>query len=385
MKIAYQIAAELGGTGLGRVASHAVEAIHEAGMLGAVTCLSHRMPAIADSHFHDVQAVRTLNGILPRRLANKLAIRSLLHQNYFGARASHNLGGCSIVHGFAGQMTETIRVSRRSGTRTIVDRPNTHVAFMRRALEQEYRKYDVPFAPYTRMQIRRETRELLDADAVVTCSEFAKRTMLTEGVHPDKIHVIPYGVDTDAFRPEPKGDGIFRAVFVGHICLRKGVQYLLEAWEILRFSDAELVLQGHLLDDAAVLVKHYRGRFPFTIRPHTDSADELCRLYNSASICVFPSVEDGFGMVVTEAMACNRPVIITGNMGATDVVADGINGMIIPAASTAALVEALHFLHRNRDSSLGATNRERVKSLRWSAYRASLLALYHDLMGTGEP
>lgn len=385
MKVAFQVAARFGGTGLGYISCQAVQGIQDAGMLARVTCLGHEKTDIADAMIKDVRNAAALSRVLPRRLVNLLGLDTLLQQNYFGFVASRNLRGCDIVHGYTGQMFETIRAARRRNIRCVVDRPNAHVNFMRRALEAEYKKYDVPFAPYRASQVRRETEELAKCDAVVTCSDFARDTMLDEGVDAGKVHVVPYGVDVGLFHPEPKRDDVFRVVFAGLICLRKGVQYLLEAWERLGLDNetehgkAELILQGHVLDDAAGVVDYYRSRCRFTVRPHTGNMAELNDLYNSASVCVFPSVEDGFGMVVTEAMACNRPVIVTEHMGAAEVVEDGVDGFVVPAARAAVIAEKLRHLHQHRDSSLGLDGRRRISGLTWDAYRSGLLSVYEKI------
>ena len=371
------------------MAAEAIRGLHDAGMLGAVTCLRNRQPSLHGA-VSEVSEIPLLERHIPRRFATRLGIDSLMRQNYFGMRAALNLSHCGIVHGFTGQMTEAIKAARRRGMRTIVDRPNTHVAFLRRIMESEHARHRIPFAAYTPSQVRRESRELVECDAIVTCSQFAKQTMVDEGIDAAKIRVIPYGVDLDSFRPSPKPDSVFRVVFVGLICLRKGVQYLLDAWEHLRLPDSQLVLQGHVLDDAAGIVRHYRGRFDFTIRPHTDDAHELCRTYNSASVCVFPSLEDGFGMVVTEAMACDRPVIVTRVMGAADLVAGCNAGMVIPAGDAGAIAEAIRAFHENSGSCCGGslaqgpapTPRDHVAPFTWDAYRASLLRLYRELAGS---
>jgi len=379
MKVAFQVAADFGGTGLGYISYQAALGIRDAGILARVTCTSHRKTDICDDIITDVPGVGTLSLIVPRRIANRLGTDALLRQNYFGFVASRKCRGCDIVHGYTGQMLETIRAAKRRGARCVVDRPNTHVNFMKRVLECEYEKYGVPFAPYRASRIRRESEELRQCDAIVTCSEFARQTMIAEGLDEEKIHVVPYGVDLELFHPEPRGDNVFRVIFVGLICLRKGVQYLLEAWRQLALDDAELILRGHLLDDAVGVIDHYRRRCRFTICPHTNNMAELRRLYNSASICVFPSVEDGFGMVVTEAMACNRPVLVTEHMGAADIVVDGVDGFVVPPANAQAIKERIHHLYQNRSSALGRRNRERVAGLTWDAYRARLLSVYEKL------
>jgi len=382
MKVAFQVAARFGGTGLGYISYQAVRGIRDAGMLAGVVCISHAATDIDDDLITEVRAVEKLSRLVPRRLANKLGLDALLQQNYFGFAAARQLHNCDIVHGYTGQMLETINCAHRSGIRCVLDRPNTHVNYLRRAMRSEYAKYDVPFAPYSERQAQREADELDLADAVVTCSRFAKETMVEEGVEESKVHVVPYGVDLDLFHPAPRAEcgGPFRVAFAGLICLRKGVQYLLEAWDQLALPDSELVLQGHLLDDAVGVVQYYANRFPFTILAHSENMGDVCRLYNSADVCVFPSVEDGFGMVVAEAMACNRPVVVTDRMGAAELVREGADGYVIPGADVDALKERLAYLHGRRDSSIGAEGRSRLAQLTWANYQARLLDVY-SVMG----
>jgi len=389
MKVAFQVAARFGGTGLGYISYQAVRGIRDAGMLAGVTCISRAPTDIDDALITQVRAVEKLSRVVPRGLANKLGLDALLQQNYFGYAAARRLHDCDIVHGYTGQMLETIhavRTGRGGRPRCIVDRPNTHVHFMRRALLDEYAKYGVPFAPYSERQVRREAEELEMADAIVTCSQFARKTMTDEGLDDRKIHVVPYGVDLDLFRPAPRqtrsDTGPFRVAFAGLICLRKGVQYLLEAWERLELPGAELVLQGHLLDDAAGVVRYYANRIDFTILAHSENMADVCRLYNSADVCVFPSVEDGFGMVVAEAMACNRPVIVTTRMGAAGLVRDGVDGFVIPPGDVQAIKERLSFLHAHRNEPIGTDGRSRLADLTWDNYRAGLLGVYESLEQT---
>jgi len=381
MKVGFQVAANFGGTGLGYIGYQAARGMSDAGILAAITCIGHEKSDIPEEIITDVPSARALSLLVPRRIANKLGTDALLQQNYFGLVASRKCRNCDIIHGYTGQMLETIRAAGRRGARCVVDRPNTHIHFMRRVLEAEYKKHAVPFAAYRPSRIRREARELDECDAIVTCSEFARKTMVQEGVDEKKIHVVPYGVDLGLFRPEPRRDDVFRVVFAGLICLRKGVQYLLEAWDQLGIGEAELVLQGHLLDDAVGLLDHFRNRCCFTVRPHTGNMDDLRRLYNSASLCVFPSVEDGFGMVVTEAMACNRPVLVTEHMGAAEVVTDGVDGFVVPPANAEAIKEKIDYLYKHRGSAIGLNCRERVAGLTWGAYRAGLLSVYRKIGG----
>jgi glycosyltransferase involved in cell wall biosynthesis len=91
--------------------------------------------------------------------------------------------------------------------------------------------------------------------------------------------------------------------------------------------------------------------------------EELPELYNRASVVVFPSLNDGFGLVILEAMACRVPVIATENTGGPDVIRDGVDGFIIPIRDVEALKERLLWLYEHRDAcrEMGVNARKRVE------------------------
>ena len=74
---------------------------------------------------------------------------------------------------------------------------------------------------------------------------------------------------------------------------------------------------------------------------------ELYKIYSQASVFVLPTIEDGFGNVIVEAMACGVPVIATTNCGAADIITDGVDGFIIPIRDIRALRDKIIFLYEN--------------------------------------
>jgi glycosyltransferase involved in cell wall biosynthesis len=77
------------------------------------------------------------------------------------------------------------------------------------------------------------------------------------------------------------------------------------------------------------------------------SQDDPTRVFGKSSVLVLPAVEDGFGLVALEAMACGLPVIVTSNCGAADVVNNGINGFIAPPRDVETMANQLRFLAEN--------------------------------------
>lgn len=155
--------------------------------------------------------------------------------------------------------------------------------------------------------------------AVFTPSEHSRRFLVESGLHPEKVRVVPNGVDLDVFKPE--GDrltaapGVFRALFVGGLTWRKGIDLLYEAWR-RAFTPDEPV---RLVLKAAGTRTFYRDS---TLQPPADlpnvqlldqddlTPEQMAKLYRSCDVLVLPSRGEAFGLPVLEAMACGIPVII---------------------------------------------------------------------------
>jgi glycosyltransferase involved in cell wall biosynthesis len=159
--------------------------------------------------------------------------------------------------------------------------------------------------------------------AILTTSEWSKRDIVTMlGVDPDKVHVVYWGVDQETFPPpdDPaavrerlrSGLGICRPYFLAVSCSmeRKNTPRLLRAFERLLKSGTEHDLVVVWEPPAELRQQHQQreqqGRIRFTGRV----ADSTLRdLYAGATAMIFPSLEEGFGLPVLEAMSCGTPVV----------------------------------------------------------------------------
>lgn len=159
-------------------------------------------------------------------------------------------------------------------------------------------------------------------DEVWTPTNWGRELLVNNGLDADKVGVVPEGVDVETFRP---GDGEreegrpFRFLFVGKWEARKGVELLVEAFcaEFDADEPVELVLHGwnpylpHFnLDERVRHAVGGRRAAPVTAS-HPLSEEALVRLYNSCDAFVLPTRAEGWGLPVTEAMACGLPVIVT--------------------------------------------------------------------------
>jgi glycosyltransferase involved in cell wall biosynthesis len=88
-------------------------------------------------------------------------------------------------------------------------------------------------------------------------------------------------------------------------------------------------------------------------------------------VLVLPSLSEGFGLVVTEALACGLPVIATSNVGASDLVCDGREGFVIPVCSAEAIADRLNALYRDRELLTHMSHNSQLTAERqsWKVYR----------------
>lgn len=206
------------------------------------------------------------------------------------------------------------------------------------------------------------------ADLIVVPSRYSQNSFLARGFSREKVRIVPLSGKFPGPVQPPERDprAPFRLLFVGGSFLRKGLIYLLRAWHSLRLENAELILRSSdcpstpevrkLLDDPSVhLLKQ---------------SQDLSRLYSEVSAFCLPSVDDGFGMVVLEAMAYGLPVIVTENVGAADCVREGTDGFIVKIRNVEALKEKILDLyeHPEKRQGMGESARQRAGAFTWEIY-----------------
>ena len=148
------------------------------------------------------------------------------------------------------------------------------------------------------------------ADHIVAASSFTKRSLIEQGAAPDRISVIPYGVDLP---PEPSftAPDRFRALFVGSGLYRKGLHHLLAAWQKARLPKGSvLTIVARAIEPE--LLRMLQSVTGIDYRPGLSKA-ELESLYASSTLFVMPSLVEGFGQVYLEALSHGLPVLGTAN------------------------------------------------------------------------
>ncbi len=272
----------------------------------------------------------------------------------------------TAVYAYEDAALWTFRRARRQGLGAIWDLPLPHYLTIERILRDEYHRW--PGAalgpPHSEpaWKRRRKDGELALATKVSVASAFTKQSLEDLDVNVP-IVVASYGFPVEAFaRREHRPSGPFTVLAVGTHDLRKGTPYLLEAWKRAAIPDAELHLVGPMRLSAAFLDR-YAGLFRHW--PHVPKS-ELPARYAAADLCAFPTLGDGFGLVIQESMCCGTPVVTTPCGGGPECITDGVDGWIVPPRDIDALVERLREGARDRERLFAMGQAARPRAERWT-------------------
>jgi glycosyltransferase involved in cell wall biosynthesis len=258
----------------------------------------------------------------------------------------------------------------------IINAPLANAHYMQAFSLEEARRQNqpIPAPPLDAMRIKDE--ELRLADLVLIGSNFARDTYLQYGVAPEKLCIVPFGADLSLFTPpdESLANGNFQAVFAGQIGYRKGVPDLFSAYRRFRKADTCLILAGALTSQ----LKYSPGAEADINHVDHLTRPALAELFRQSQVFVFPTIMEGMGMVVVEAMACGLPVITTPN-GPGDLVRDGVDGFLVPPHAPEAITEKLEYFytHPEERARMGANARQRAQLFNWENYtKAALDAIF---------
>lgn len=225
-------------------------------------------------------------------------------------------------------------------------------------------RYD--WFPEEELERRHEERRL--ADAILCASTFTKQSLIEIGVQPEKIHVEPYGVNTTVFAPSQEKFSRFSVIWASSYTQTKGIGYLLEALAREPVPDIELVVAGYPSGPDAIAL--YEGRIRVR-RLGYISRQQLGQVMGRCHVHVFPTLLEGFGRNIIEAMASGLPVITTPHCAGPDLIEDGVTGFIVPIRDVDAICEKLAWIHDHPQAAreMGAHAHERVAPLTQADYR----------------
>lgn len=267
-------------------------------------------------------------------------------QEQFDRRAAALIKpGADIFIGWSGCSFQGLKRAKGLGMKTVLERGSSHIRYQADIIKDEYKRHGIKNEGVSQKIMAKELLEYAETDYIEVPSSFAARTFFEQGVPAQKIIMSLLGVDTGLFKPGVKKDDVFRVIYCGALTLRKGVPYLLKSFTELRLSHAELLLIGTVSDEIRPLLEKYRA--PNIIVKGALPQSQLPFYYSQSSLFCLASIEDGFGMVIPQAMACGLPVICTDHCAGDDLVRDGVDGFVIPIRDTELLKAKIAYFYEN--------------------------------------
>ncbi|NLG26968.1 MAG: glycosyltransferase family 4 protein [Chloroflexi bacterium] len=305
------------------------------------------------------------------------ALASHGHDVLFDRWVAAQLRPCALFHGHMLHALASLQRARRQGAIALLDRGMSHPRQYAAMLAEEYARWGVD-RPTDALWLRRSVEEIDAADLLLVGSEAAARTHVEQGYPADRLLTIPYGVDTQRFRPGAGASARpFRVLFVGQLAVGKGLGYLLQAWEQLGWRDAELYLVGNMSPETRPALASLLELPGVCVAGYNRHPEEA---YRAADIFCLPSLSEGSAMVTYEAMASGLPMVVTAETGA--LARDGCEALLVSARDATGLARALEQLREDRAlrERLGAAARARAQVFTWEQYGRALVALYDRLL-----
>lgn len=217
-------------------------------------------------------------------------------------------------------------------------------------------------------KLNKKDQELALADIIFVASSFTKKTLEEYSGNLPEIKVIPYGFPEVKQKKEyqPLANRKLKVLFIGGLSQRKGLSYLFEAVEGMQ-NEVELTIVGHKAVancDVLNLALEKHKWIPSL------SHDQVLVCMREHDVFVFPSLFEGFGLVITEAMSQGVPVITTDRTAGPDIIKDGEDGWIVPASSSIAIKEVFAKILEKPEllEQFGLAAQQKAQTRPWSVY-----------------
>ena len=239
--------------------------------------------------------------------------------------------GADTLYGFNGAALELFQYAKSHEMQTILEQTSAPVEFEQRLLAEEREQWPDwenvgATANDWQPMADRERGEWDLADRIICGSEYVKHAIAEQGGPVERCRVVPYAAADHFFAATPRSHPRqpLRVLFVGTVCLGKGVPYLMQAAQQLRSEDVHCRVVGPVnVSDQAVgqLAESLELAGPV---PRSEMAGQ----YQWADVLVLPSISEGSANVCYEALAAGLPVITTPHAGS--VLRDGQEGFLVP-------------------------------------------------------
>jgi glycosyltransferase involved in cell wall biosynthesis len=381
VRVLYSFPLRLGAERICTTAWHQVTGVAEAGADVLLFPASICRPVGTDVNVSSTLEKGKLR--LPYRIVGGMRAGAL-HDRIVARRLEKLVGKIDIIHTWPLGALETLKAAKRLGIPTVLERCNAHTGFAMEVVQKECERLGVTLPAdhehaYNAKKLHKEEEEYRLATRLLCPSEFVVKTFVDKGYPREKLARHIYGYDEKVHYPsnEPRDPkrGL-TMISVGVCAVRKGLHYALEAW--LRSPASK---DGTFLIAGGFLPAYQEKLAPMLAHPnvkvlgHRNDVPELVR---NSDMLVLPSIEEGFGLVITEAMGSG--CVPLASEACTEICSHMKTGLMHRIGDVDALTQHITMLHEDRAllEKLRTAGLEAAPGVTWSAAGRILLEAYRE-------
>lgn len=335
-----------------------------------------------------VQVVPTLaRGKLrvPTRLLGTSAYVAL-HDRIVAQRIKKMAGKIDIIHAWPTGSVRTLRAAAEMGIPTVLERCNAHTGFAFEVVDRECNRLGVALPPghehaYDMKKLKLEEEEYDAAYRLLCPSDFVVKTFLDKGYPREKLSRHIYGFDEKIFHPDagprPAKKGL-TMISVGVCAVRKGLHFALEAWlQSPASRDGTFLIAGEFLPAYQQKLAPMLAHPSVKVLGHRNDVPDLVR---QSDLLVLPSIEEGFGLVCTEAMGSGCVPLVS--EACTELCRHMENSLVHPIGDTKALCQHITLVHEDRLllQRLREAGLRFAPEVTWNAAGGKLLNLFRSVI-----
>jgi len=307
-----------------------------------------------------------------------------LHDYIVSRRLEKLAGQVDIVHVWSLGALRTLQVAAKLGIPTVLERPNAHTRFAYEVVQKECERLGVALPAdhehaYNEDVLRIEEEEYRQVDRLLCPSEFTAKTFLDRGFAREKLARHIYGVDEKAYYPatdKRHAKGGLTMLFVGVAAVRKGLHFALEAWlKSPAHHEGKFLIAGEFLPAYAEKLAPMLSDPSVHMLGHRNDVPQLMR---ESDVMILPTIEEGFGLVCTEAMASGSVPLVS--EACTDICQHMENALVHRIGDVEALTQHITMLHEDRAllERLRAAGLRKVPEITWAAAGRILVDVYRE-------
>lgn len=376
-KIVVATSSPLGEEAIGKVALYLSEALASEGLLKSLI--------YAQGHPLEKSSLKALK-IHPLRIPfiGRFDWGLKLVQQYREAHYQNKTAGIitpdvGLFYGWMLQSRKPLEKCKQQGVRSALECGSIYPANYRQIVSNELNINNISSSPWhiTEKRLTDSLYEISLADLIVVPSQLAEDSFIKQGFKPEKLIVLPPGVDCQFFKPTISLANKKPALlYVGRLELAKGVHHLISAWKKVKGQERKLWLIGNMQP----CLRQWLEQNPEMLDERIEFMGiqtDLRPFFEQALFTVLPSLADGFGMAIMEGMAAGLPAIVTDNCGVKMAIDDGENGWIVTVADLEALARKIDTVFSNKElrTHMGENARIRAMDYSWQNFSKKAVEL----------